>query len=115
VVHLVEVAIELRDDLVAAQLLLAALLGGVSDRYWFLHGCIVGDQRGLSAAYRGLASRLTPTAAPRQRQRRTSENEQDKSHEPKIAAVTANHQIADATTMPAIGPPFVDHPRVDSD
>jgi hypothetical protein len=103
-IHLVEVPIELGNDLVTAQLLLAALLGGVSDHYRFLHGLIVGDQRGLGAAYGKLASGSAPATAPGEHQHRRSENEQDKSHELKTAAVTANHQIADATTMPAIGP-----------
>jgi hypothetical protein len=103
-IHLVEVPIELGNDLVTAQLLLAALLGGVSDHYRFLHGLIVGDQRGLSAAYGKLASGSARATAPGEHQHRRSENEQDKSHELKTAAVTANHQIADATTMPAIGP-----------
>jgi hypothetical protein len=67
VVHLVEVPIELGDDLIAAQLPFAALLGGVSDRYRSLHGLIVGDQRGLSAAYGRLAGRLAPAIAPRKR------------------------------------------------
>jgi hypothetical protein len=53
--------------LIAAQLPFAALLGGVSDRYRSLHGLIVGDQRGLSAAYGRLASRLAPAIAPRER------------------------------------------------
>jgi hypothetical protein len=80
------------------------LLGGVSDHYRFLHGLIVGDQRGLGAAYGKLASGSAPATAPGEHEHRRSENEQDKSHELKTAAVTANHQIADATTMPAIGP-----------
>jgi hypothetical protein len=54
-------------DLIAAQLPFAALLGGVSDRYRSLHGLIVGDQRGLSAAYGRLAGRLAPAIAPRKR------------------------------------------------